>query len=1360
MELPFPLRGLGEATSKARQPPDRSREMRNVVVRDPVTGELRGARRSGLETYSDLPLADGEVQALVSTSWPTPETIEVVLTDQAQSGVTPAEVAATWQSIPVARVVALTIGPREQSYALLETGAVEVRTPDGVLAETIPAFLPAAFEAVRSIEVDERGGVLLAGRAPAVNPEGSGVLWRMARDLTDTWALDWQEFFPDVFERFAYEAGSLAMIVSEPGGAPDDERPFHLIRIAGVLEGVPFEDVRSEVPGPAVDVRLDRRDGAVVGSPPNRRRLVAPLSGFHQRQDSWIPLELRDWQERMYGWHRPMSPKANGALRVNGEPIELLEDQRGIEQGYGEAQPDPRDLARERTLFYDPPVYVTGVGGGAGVARHQEDAVLTSGLADTAASTATLIPGDDTLAWAVSIAWVLRDSATARRLMTHFAGPGNALIRISHGGGVANEVRIETAVGTTILGTTSSTGFALVTMHWDGVDTLQVRFNGTHVAALGPIASMATAGPYPVAAGRNSLGCRTIIGSDRDPARRVNLLQGSSATVTFSGGGGASLVYDNDFSAAGLFMLSVGGSAPYLEVDFGSAITVEELGLWWRDRSSNGVFELSAADDAAHTVNVVTLPLPLADDTPDGAGWRAYYDIRQTFTAPKRYWRFTVTAGQIRVREWLMAQPRDAVKEDPGDGDFLGAVQWLDPTVPAGVSSTGPPGSPVSQVTEAEAVEGFLAHDVGASDDLDATAPYRGVANVPSGVGSVGAPNETLEALKQQAGVVTRWDSRGAMTWFVSGPGYGEAVAVGDEYLVSGGDELAPGPDTHLRRTRVGQQGPEDDPGNWTAVEPDREAALRRTLPLEIDGQGDPFIALEAPDAELYFLARYEARTGSKIWERSLGTTAVQALALGADVQQISPESAQGARYAIVALQAETGPIIQRLELVGDTPSGDTAPRATGVVVVGDGIVDLYDVRSGQQLLAGGSMTLRETGYVAALAAFGEVHLADGETHLVLDPRTRDLREYEPTTRSFGVGAPGLLDLFMGSILMAGFKDPTEWALTAIGDPFNQDVQPVPLVAGRAVLGSASSLGRCPDPVTAVAGLESPGDMALIFTATKTYLLSGHPAQGGIMEPIFKRLGAAYGAPVEFSPDQGTLFWMAHDGTIRAFRFGGQPERISHPWIEKRLRELDLSAVRPILQWSVVEESLRLFLVPRGGVVRGVDSEGSRPPHFLWSAETGAWTELTFGADHLEPRACAALEGTGPDDRVEVIAGADGRLRVWTPNAPNDDGVRIDDSVLMGPFDAGATAMWVALEIDLAVEQGGAVAELYVSDTADDVGRVVSRRVLGPGKNAISLERGAGRFCYVRLHGDGRNRWAYERGSIQAAVKGRRRAIR
>ncbi len=1350
IELSFPLRGLGEAGAKVNQSPDRTRLYRNVWTRDPRTGEQRGASRAGFTRISEQPLCDGErIQALAPLSWSTPPDELVELTETPQANVTPSVVTQKWTKALEEATVDVQRAADGSIYALLKSGSIAVDSEDGAFVEVISSYVPQGLQLLPRLRVDERGGILVVASTDQVVPGGATVITRLVRD-DEEWRVDWQQAVDVSARVWDYRPGVIAVAGPMPGGSDID--PDVTARISGILEGLPNVDWTEEVPQPIADLAFDRTGGVVVTAPANHLRAKPGGDGFDEPLISWVPYELRDWETRMTSLFRPGSPMLDGLTRLDGDAMPLLEDLRVLDTGFGTPPTDGRNVERRGTLVLGP-TYKELAGGGIGAAAFDGEQGLLSALVETEGGVEGIVRSDGG-SYSITFGWVLEPSTEVRRLFTHQGGPNQADLTIDYGGvGTERSIEAHTGAFDRALGTFPTSGLCIITIVWDATrNVVTFRKNGAYMGEFGGF-PMAFGGPYEVAYGLNTFGGRTLIGTANDRARALNLLGGVNVDVQTFGAQtqDPDEIYDGNDSTSYLFSAAI----PGFTVDFPTLERIEELVIRFRRSPSVQAITITAADDPGLTTNVETYTFEPTRD--EEQHFSMLVNLTGEITNQHRYWRFEgdftgqVSGADMRIHDcrFHSIQARPGL---PAIGDFFGWMSWEDPTYPVQQNATGPIGAPVSDVTEVEVAEGYLAHDIGGAEYLIGDHPYTGSGNVPGGIGAPPGFGSQISALFEPDALVARYDARGAFTWLETGGAFGGRVAVFEDFLIAG-HEL------QMRRDLMRSSGlKSDDEGSWAQT---LGAPLDPEVPLRVDGAGDVYgVAIGTVDTRSRWLERYNARDGARLFSTSVPIYA-RGLALGPDIPTPEAIAGSGARWLILTGVENDGSQVgvhARYELTGQRRTGASSPRDVGLVVVGCGAVELYRAETGQQIFASGAGEFGADRDVATVEAFGELFLSDGLQQKVFRPRKRELVDFEPSGLGFGAGAPTILCLWGGRVVKAGFSgQPTQWAMTAQGDAYDEDVNPPQPYAGRAILGSLSRIGLSPRQITALEAIND--DLLFWGTDAAIYRLTGDPTQGGQLDLITDEIGIAFGESVVKTPS-GAVYFMASDGGIWTYTFSGGLGRVSLPWIEERLKDLDLRVVKPILSYSLEMRQIRVYLIRRDGSgPREVLEDGTRPPHFILEEDSGAWSELTFADDSLEPQALVTLDGDGSEDLYELVAGWDGRLRAWDRNAHDDDGVPIHSEAEIGPIDAGMLAVWTRPEVDLAVEQGAVELTMIGSLTADSRNGVQRPgRLTGPGANLPWRARVNGRYCYLRLRGaDGMTPWAFERASISVAPKGRRR---
>ena len=1379
VEILPPLGGLAEDQPTSKQDPRTTRVMRNVVPVDPRTGKMRLSSRAGFSRLTSLPVcgADNPIQALAPFNRALTRTQRVTLTSAPQAGVTPAQVAAVWTLAQQGPIVALDVLPLWDVAVLLASGQVVIVNPDGATVATVRSPVPVGFAAVPHLVVDEFGGLVFGASIDVAVEGGSGRLYRYTRDENDVWAQDWELALEGRVVHFDARLGELAVIERPVGGerAGRDQ----LVRVAGAL-GEPIVESRRDVAWPAYTVTLDRLGSAFVASPPNALR-GDPATAFTERNESWTPRELPDWKTRIHAWIDGLRPTSGIEGLLAGDRVGRYDDARLLPSGFGVTEDTTqRALEADANGDFEAPEWDPDAFGGLGAARFATSTVVASGLnRDTSDRTKqeALIPGTSDK-WALFLLFQIDVEALVAigqgRVLSH-VGDGNQLgLRlVASPSGTGFQVEVDDLSGTRGTGTvTAAAHTMLLTLYHDGAASgaSRLRINGAHVTNT-TFSRLVTGGAWDIATNTEHPGPMTVFGQHRAPAAHCNVAA-EATSWTANGAITPSIgerLRDGVVSggSSNRVKLTVGGITLRAQFNGLALPTVDGFAVWTSNAGSQALRVRVTASNVGFGTVQRTWDYTLEERTQFPA--RHWLDFGDQATY--EFWELQVLEARGSGRDWGVTEVeflRRAEHEELGaplaDGSAAileGAPMWLgeallllEPTEPGAANIGGSSVDPAT-ATDVENVEGSLAHRFGIAHLLPADHLYHGAGNFPVGVGDVTAAATDRGANNAPGGVLAKYAPNGALLAAKTGPGYGYGAALDDDGFVwSIGPRQASGSQPWLRRLRDdGQRLEVTGEGTVTlSGDTESEPAARPIVP-RVDGAGILHLPLVRAAGEARYLRVDEDGNEVSSWPLASGLTPT-GVALGPDVVTVDETLARGAEWAYLAAVGGTSSVA-RLALIGSRETGETRQRSVGLATVSCGSVFVHDIETGELLEVGGAEVFDERARIASVAAFGRLFLSDGRRAMVYDPRTRGLAQM----RASGYGAApsgfGLCELWQGRLVLGRLEDdPAAVLATARGDADNYDLlPPVPLQGQAFVLAALDRIGRLPEPVTALAAVDD--DLLLIATTTSLAVLSGDPTQGAGLDNISTEVGMPLGQAWCRDPF-GRVYFL--DDAGRVWRWGRQDglQELSSSTVRERLQRVDWSVYAPELRWAHYAGGFFLYLVPRSLVAEPL-------AHLFWSSKPGSWSEVTFDELALQPTASAQVDGDNEATRLHVIGCADGHLRYWDRTASTDDGRRIDSDVLIGPVGADGLAMLRAshLEVDMAQEQGGALAELHAGDTAEQPGRRVFSWPIGGGPNGPKARRVKARWLWLRLRGRVTGEpWAFERGSFKVQSAGRRRTRR
>jgi len=423
----------------------------------------------------------------------------------------------------------------------------------------------------------------------------------------------------------------------------------------------------------------------------------------------------------------------------------------------------------------------------------------------------------------------------------------------------------------------------------------------------------------------------------------------------------------------------------------------------------------------------------------------------------------------------------------------------------------------------------------------------------------------------------------------------------------------------------------------------------------------------------------------------------------------------------------------------------NVSPRTSEVVaVVGAG---LYKVSPSAVTTIDASAFDATARFIDSASLGGVRFFTDGTRYYVYDPRNSINGGYR--ARSSGQIPPRgmLMERFGSRIVIAGFADRRAGlAMSRYGDPYDWDFDPPgdsPLTIA-AISSELSNLGDFPDVVTCLCSFRD--DLALVGGDHSLSMLRGDPAQGGRFDEVVKGIGVAFGRARCFTPD-GVFWWLTNQAELYRMPIGGSPEMVSRH-VQRRLsNSIDFSAARVEMSYDPNERCIRIVQVPHG-------TPSTLFTHWRYELETGALWIDNYGNANVQPCAVFTIDGDGPNDRVTLAGGGDGKVRKFSGTATDDDGERIGSFVRMHmPVDNERPGYmrFTGLQIVTAIDQYGAEWDFYTTEDPDDFGSASVSGTLQAGSNSISRVRSSGSFCALDIKGAGSpQRWALERITIDA----------
>jgi hypothetical protein len=396
----------------------------------------------------------------------------------------------------------------------------------------------------------------------------------------------------------------------------------------------------------------------------------------------------------------------------------------------------------------------------------------------------------------------------------------------------------------------------------------------------------------------------------------------------------------------------------------------------------------------------------------------------------------------------------------------------------------------------------------------------------------------------------------------------------------------------------------------------------------------------------------------------------------------------------------------------------------------------------------GSTPALNNTGILFSTACLQKLFFADGANWVYYTPLTNALETWAATAGTLPVDSdsnkPRLICTYRGRVVLSGLlKDPQNWFMSAVDDPFDFDYAPAFSTGQQAVAGNNSRAGLVGDVVTALIPYS---DDVLIFGGDHTiYQLSGDPMDGGKLDVITEAVGIAWGQAWTMDPYGAVYFFSNHCGVYR-YTPGRrlQPDdRISRP-IDTLLKDINTGENIIRMLWDDRLQGLHLFVTP-------LDAPAVTT-HYFWEQRAGAWWKDRFADKLYDPLCCTMIDGNDPDDRAALIGCWDGYVRALSMNADDDDGLPIDSYVVIGPITTPLLDDMLLSEIQgvLGTTSGDVTFEVFAGDTAEEAldNDPLMSGSWAAGRNFTTHAGVSGYAVYVKLSSE--EPWAME--AIRAVV--------
>jgi len=292
LKLNFPFGGLSENFAFDEQPPNTSRDIRNMRGVDPKTGRLRGASRAGVYRFMENPIASAPVKRIDQVVYEAPNQD---YTDLGDALVT------VWSRATPSNRDSLGLALDSQSNLFVLDGAAGIVKYNSSGVKLFKISLPAdgKGDVCRALVVDATTGFIYSG----VSDSGDSTKARL-------WCYRQQDD-NETDQVFEVEIGGLVEQIKLYNrelyvllNFPDRGRAY--IRVYGLIDTTePEQQKEWQVPYPANDFDISPKDGSIfVASDVNTQRGLDPRSPS-TTQDSvdWTPRDLDNFKKRIYSWH-------------------------------------------------------------------------------------------------------------------------------------------------------------------------------------------------------------------------------------------------------------------------------------------------------------------------------------------------------------------------------------------------------------------------------------------------------------------------------------------------------------------------------------------------------------------------------------------------------------------------------------------------------------------------------------------------------------------------------------------------------------------------------------------------------------------------------------------------------------------------------------------------------------------------------------------------------------------------------------------------------------------------------------------------------------------------------------------------
>lgn len=434
----------------------------------------------------------------------------------------------------------------------------------------------------------------------------------------------------------------------------------------------------------------------------------------------------------------------------------------------------------------------------------------------------------------------------------------------------------------------------------------------------------------------------------------------------------------------------------------------------------------------------------------------------------------------------------------------------------------------------------------------------------------------------------------------------------------------------------------------------------------------------------------YDSRTGRRRGASRCGTSKYCSVAVNGTraIQDIT--HVVGVTEGTITRQLEDGTLrtlengtFRELEAV----TANTGERIVTVLSVAGGSIYVVTTTASTLATNGGGALLADSYTIFSQPYQLDIYYCDGTNYKVYDVSSAAVTTWSATEGTIPAGGT-LICLFNGRLVVAGFKDdPQNYAMSAVDDARDFDFSPTTLSDTMAVAGNnTQGAGLVGDIITSLMPWRE--DVMFFGCANSIYRMSGDPAAGGRIDLVSTITGVAWGRAFCVSPEGVMYFVGSRGGIYRMNPEGGVPQRITALVLDERFADLNMDDNLFRLEWDDRAIGVRIFITPK---------DGSGTTHYLYDLRNDAWWPETFAdADH-NPLTTHLLDGYSSAERVILLGGQDGYIRMLDVDASTDDGEPIESEVWLGPMN---NQMVLELQATFSNDTGNVNWELH---TADDL---------------------------------------------------------